>query len=93
MPLLPPANFDLVIHVDVAGVEVLPESPRPNTWRSREGGHGSFGRHEHPLAQEDQLADRHAIACDNEGLPLFKARIALPLSLRSSRWVIRSLMN
>jgi hypothetical protein len=45
------------------------------------------------LTQRNQLPDRHAIACDDECLPLVQGPHDPPLSLRSSRWVIRRLIG
>src|SRR5207247_5555776 len=53
-----------------SGVYVFPKTSGRNAWSARESGKGSFGRHEHPLSQRNQLTNRHAIACDDECLPL-----------------------
>src|SRR5947199_10113 len=50
-------------------VDIFPKPPGCDVWRAGKSGRCSVGRYEHPLAQRDQLADRHAIACDDEGLP------------------------
>jgi hypothetical protein len=52
------------------GVYVLPKTSGRYAWRAGESGKGSFGRYEDPLSQGNQFADGHAIACDDECLPL-----------------------
>ena len=51
-------------------VNVLPKTSERDAWRAGERGKGSFGRYEHPLSEGNELADGHAIARDDEGLPL-----------------------
>ena len=52
------------------GVDIFPKPPGRHAWSAGEGGKGSFGRYEHPLSQRNQLTNGHAIARDDEGLPL-----------------------
>ena len=50
-------------------VDIFPKPPTCDAWRAGKGGQDSFGRHEYALSNGDQLADGHAIACDDERLP------------------------
>ena len=40
--------------------------------RAGERGKGNFGWYEHPLSKRNQLTDCHAVACDDEPLPLLQ---------------------
>ncbi len=51
------------------GVNIFPEFPERDAWRTREGGKGRFDRYERPPTQGDQLANGHAVARNDEGFP------------------------
>jgi len=51
------------------GVHVLPKPPDVHTRAALECGSGGLSRYEHPLAQRNQLANRYAVAGDDERLP------------------------
>src|SRR5260221_3688591 len=52
------------------GVQVFPKTSERDAWRAGESGQSSLGLYKHPLSHGNQLADGHAIACDDECFPL-----------------------